>query len=90
MSNAPSTEDLRIWLIQRVASYLEKDPSDISPSVSLTQYGLDSVYAFVMCGDIEDHLDLRLEPTVAWDYRTIDALADHLTTLVDRRAGGAG
>ncbi|MGW4424417.1 acyl carrier protein [Streptosporangium sp. NPDC004631] len=79
-----SADDLRGWLVQRVASYLERDPAEISTSVSLTQYGLDSVYAFVMCGDIEDHLNLTLEPTVAWDYRTIDALADHLNTLVGR------
>ncbi|MEV4176364.1 acyl carrier protein [Nonomuraea sp. NPDC049709] len=78
-------DDLRSWLTQRVASYLGKDPSEISPSVSLATYGLDSVYAFVMCGDIEDYLDLPIEPTVAWDYETIDALADHLSALVDQR-----
>ncbi|SNS62544.1 Acyl carrier protein [Streptosporangium subroseum] len=79
-----SADDLRGWLVQRVASYLEKDPAEISTSVSLTKYGLDSVYAFVMCGDIEDHLNVTLEPTVAWDYRTIDALAEHLDTLGGR------
>ncbi|MGN9787657.1 acyl carrier protein [Nonomuraea sp. ZG12] len=78
-------DDLRSWLTQRVASYLSKDPSEISPSVSLVTYGLDSVYAFAMCGDIEDHLDLHIEPTVAWDYETIDALADHLSALAEQR-----
>ncbi|WP_220446701.1 acyl carrier protein [Nonomuraea deserti] len=77
-------DDLHKWLTHLVASYLEKDPDEISGSVSLATYGLDSVYAFVMCGDIEDHLDVRLEPTVAWDYETIDALADHLSSLVEQ------
>ncbi|MGP3910936.1 acyl carrier protein [Nonomuraea sp. 10N515B] len=76
---------MRDWLTHLVASYLDKDPAEISGSVSLSDYGLDSVYAFVMCGDIEDRLDLRLEPTVAWDYETINALADHLTSLVAKQ-----
>ncbi|WP_246083093.1 acyl carrier protein [Nonomuraea diastatica] len=78
-------DDLRSWLTQRVASYLGKDPSEISPSVSLAAYGLDSVYAFAVCGDIEDHFDLSIDPTVAWDCETIDALADHVSTLVEQR-----
>lgn len=36
------------------------------------------MYALILCGDIEDHLGLALEPTVAWDHPTIDALAGHL------------
>jgi hypothetical protein len=36
------------------------------------------MYALMLCGDIEDHLGVPMEPKVAWDYRTIDSLAGYL------------
>ncbi|GLF95604.1 acyl carrier protein [Streptomyces yaizuensis] len=73
-----SFESLSGWLADRIALYLKRSPSEIVPSVPLAEYGLDSVAALSLCGDIEEDFDLVLEPTVAWDYPTIDALAGHL------------
>ena len=70
--------ELRSWLRARVAHYAQLDAAAIDTTATLTTYGLDSVYALILCGDIEDHLGLALEPTVAWDHPTIDALAGHL------------
>lgn len=75
---ADSTDQLRAWLIERVAYYAERSADDVDPSVPLSSYGLDSVYALTLCGDIEDHLSLRIEPAAAWDFRTIDALLGYL------------
>jgi acyl carrier protein len=75
---AGASDALRDWLIEQVAFYLEKDRAEIDTSVTLTQYGLDSVYAFVLCGDIEERFNITVEPTVAWDYPTIDALAGYI------------
>ncbi|WP_405639980.1 acyl carrier protein [Streptomyces sp. NBC_00019] len=76
--SAPSDTELRSWLRTRVAHYVQLDVADIDTTATLTTYGLDSVYALTLCGDIEDHLGLVLEPTVAWDHPTIDALTRHL------------
>lgn len=79
--SAPSTAsdtELRSWLRTRVAHYVQLDAADIDTTATLTTYGLDSVYALTLCGDIEDHLGVVLEPTVAWDHPTIDALTRHL------------
>ncbi|MBZ3906728.1 acyl carrier protein [Streptomyces brasiliscabiei] len=80
--SAASDTELRSWLRARVAHYAQRDVADITTTASLTAYGLDSVYALVLCGDIEDHLGLVLEPTVAWDHPTIDALARHLEEIL--------
>lgn len=72
------SDDLREWLIGRVAHYLSAAPETIRADVPLADYGLDSVYALVICGDIEDHYQIVVEPTLAWDHPTIDALAAHL------------
>ncbi|ANW21343.1 acyl carrier protein [Streptomyces clavuligerus] len=73
-----SVESLSGWLADRIALYLKRSPAEIVPSVPLAEYGLDSVAALSLCGDIEEDFDLVLEPTVAWDYPTVDALAGHL------------
>ncbi|MEU5403428.1 acyl carrier protein [Streptomyces sp. NPDC005963] len=73
-----SVESLSSWLADRIALYLQRSPSEIVSTVPLAEYGLDSVAALSLCGDIEEDFDLVLEPTVAWDYPTVDALAGHL------------
>ena len=86
--SAPPDTELRSWLRARVAHYAQLDAAAIDTTATLTTYGLDSVYALILCGDIEDHLGLALEPTVAWDHPTIDALAGHLEALARVRRGG--
>jgi acyl carrier protein len=77
-SNAPTATDLRTWLTDRVAYYVEREPQDIDPDAPLTTFGLDSVYAFALCGDIEDEFRLPVEPTLVWDVRTVNGLTEHL------------
>lgn len=82
---APSAAELRTWIIDRVAYYIEREPADIDAEAPLAGYGLDSVYAFAICGDIEDEFCLPVEPTSVWDHGTITALADHLAGLSPAR-----
>jgi acyl carrier protein len=77
----PSTETLQAWLAGRVATYVQRTPEEIKIDVPLSEYGLDSVYALTLSGDIEDHLGLALDPTVMWDHPTIAALTQALLRL---------
>jgi len=82
-----TADELRPWLIERVAEYTGRSADSIAASQPLTDFGLDSVYALALFGDIEDHLGVRMEPTLIWDYPTVDALVEYLTTGADARAG---
>ncbi len=75
-----SAEQLRTWLIERVAVYVERPADAIDPTVPLGEYGLDSVLALAMASEIEDHLGIGVDPTVLWDHPTIDELTKFLTT----------
>ncbi|WP_338696860.1 acyl carrier protein [Streptomyces sp. Q6] len=81
-------DSLITWLSDRIALYLKRQPAEIDPSVPLAEYGLDSVAAFSLCGDIEEDFDFVLEPTAAWDYPTVQALADHLLSQFAAAEGG--
>lgn len=76
-----SVESLQEWLISRVAAYVQRSPGEIKADVPLSDYGLDSVYALTLSGDIEDHLGLSLDPTLMWDHPTIAALSEALLRL---------
>lgn len=69
-----SLETLRPWLAARVATYVQRPVHEIQTHIPLAEYGLTSVYALTLTGDIEDHLGLIVDPTVMWDHPTIDAL----------------
>ena len=82
-----SPEQIKTWLVGRVAHYLDRPGTEIDPDTSLAEYGLDSVYTFALCGEIEDELGLRVEPTLLWDVDTLGALVPHLAGLVAERSG---
>ena len=74
----PNEEEIRRWLIAKVAEVLETEPRLIDPQLSFDDYGLDSMQAYFVSGDLEVWLGRSLSPSVAWDYPTIEILARHL------------
>jgi len=70
------------WLVDRVAFYLKLTPEEVDPQIGLADYGLDSVYAFTLCAEIEDTLGVPVEPTLIWDVDTLAALTEHVMALV--------
>ncbi|WP_042371758.1 acyl carrier protein [Streptacidiphilus neutrinimicus] len=81
----PLEAEYREWLVTRLSGYLRRPENDINVCIPFSEYGMDSVAALSLFGDIEDAFGLYLEPTVAWDYPTIEALARFLV-----RAGKDG
>ncbi|GAA2598618.1 acyl carrier protein [Streptomyces axinellae] len=66
------------WLAARLGEFLQRPAHGIDPRTPFAEYGLDSVAALSLYGDIEEEFALYLEPTVAWDHPTVEALARHL------------
>ncbi|HLO30244.1 MAG TPA: amino acid adenylation domain-containing protein [Anaerolineales bacterium] len=77
-ANRLKAESIQSWLVARIASLLEIEPLSIDPRQPFTYYGLGSVQAVSLTGDLEDLLNRKLSPTLAWDYPTIELLANYL------------
>ena len=77
-SNSNSKQAIQIWLVSKLAEQLSLDPNSINVDEALTRYGLDSIDAVTMVGDLEDWLDLELPSTLFWDYPTIAKSAQYL------------
>ena len=66
------------WLIVNLAEILGVDINEIDVQAPFTDYGLGSLQALEMSGDLESWLGLKLDPTILWDYPDIQKLSHHL------------
>lgn len=71
---------LEQWLVANIAQRLKMQTHKIEVTEPFASYGLDSVQAVRVTADLEDHLQRKLEPTLAYDYPSIRALAAFLIT----------
>jgi acyl carrier protein len=75
----PTYTTLVDWLTNRVAAYLNAEPAAIATDAAISDYGMDSVFALTLCGDLEYEFGIVAEVTLTWDYPSIEAIAGHLT-----------
>ncbi|MCE9604697.1 MAG: methenyltetrahydromethanopterin cyclohydrolase [Planctomycetia bacterium] len=75
-----SAEEVERWLAEELSAKLKILPSDFDVRQPFTNYGLDSVQMVGLIGDLETYLGRSLQPTLAWDYPTTEALAKFLAT----------
>jgi len=80
--STPSAENIRAWLVAEVSKRKIIPIETIDTTVPFANYELDSMEAVNLAGELEDWLGVELEPTLVWDYPTIDKLARHLANLV--------
>jgi len=60
------------WLVKQLADQLSLDAKTINVTEPLTRYGLDSIDAVTMVGDLEDWVGQELPSTLFWDHSTIE------------------
>lgn len=73
-----SAPEIQAWIVSYLAEQLEIAPDEIDLAIPFDRYGLDSSVAVGMTGDLEDWLERELDPTLLYDYPTIEGLAQHL------------
>ena len=77
-TNLLTTAQILAWLISYLAELLEIEPDEVDITIPFDRYGLDSSVAVGMTGDLEDWLGRELDPTLVYDYPTVELLAQHL------------
>jgi acyl carrier protein len=82
-SKSSQVEAIQNWLVNQLAQQLSLDAKTIEVTEPLTRYGLDSIDAVTMVGDLEDWLDLELPSTLFWDQPTIAKSAEYLAENYD-------
>ncbi|MBV9880981.1 MAG: acyl carrier protein [Gemmatirosa sp.] len=75
-----TTDELAAWMDEWMNRELELRVERVDRDRPFIGYGMDSIHATMLVGDLEERLGRRLSPTLTWDHPTIAALARHLTT----------
>jgi acyl-CoA synthetase (AMP-forming)/AMP-acid ligase II/acyl carrier protein len=74
--------EIQTWLAEWLVQCAGVPHDQIDGEKPYAEYGLDSLTAVELSQEIEDALDVRLAPTVAWDYPTLSATASYLGRVV--------
>src|SRR5437660_5623215 len=80
---AQEIKDISAWLVKRIADCAQIAPSQVDVYASFASYGLSSMDIFSISGELEEWLGQKLQPTLLYNYPTIDLLA---RALVDDSA----
>ena len=75
---AQMATDIAQWIVELIANQLNIPAQKIDTRAPFVDFGLDSVQAVSISGEIETQLGRSLSPTLLWDYPTVTALAAHL------------
>lgn len=71
----------RAWLLNWVSHNTETKHHLVDCDTPLIDYGIDSVSALEFSLDLESATNHTINPTLLWEYPTINELANHLETL---------
>ena len=71
---------IRQWLVKRLAKQVKIDPATIDTAKKFESYGLDSIVAVQVSGDLEKLVEQRLSPALLFEHPSIDELSTHLAT----------
>lgn len=85
-SRPATIQQMREWLRTWVANTTGLDVAEISDERSMQDFGLSSRDVVVLSGDLERLLGTTLDATIAYEFNTIAALAEH---LMQGRGSGA-
>lgn len=78
-NGTPSQGEIQTWLKARLGEELKLDPGSIDVRAPFSHYGLDSMAAVNLVGQLETWLGRELDPTLPYDYPNVHALAAHLS-----------
>ncbi len=74
---------ISILIKQKISQVLGISTSQIDPDMPFDKFGIDSIKAMLIVGELEDYLEFELPATLLWDYNTINRLSQYLTKHLD-------
>lgn len=76
-----SAEVIQAWLKAQVADLIGVEPDGVDVDQTFASFGLSSLAAVSLSGDLDEWLGIPLPATLAWDYPTISKLSERLANF---------
>lgn len=74
--------EIQNWLVSYLAELLVIEANKINLTIPFDRYGIDSSTAIGLTGDLEKWLGINLDPTLVYDYPSVEAFAHHVAEQV--------
>ena len=74
-----SREEIEEWLVERIMEVTHIELDEIDVSVQLINYGVNSIDAATLSGNLEEWLGRELPASIIYQFPTIEALSAHLS-----------
>ena len=74
----PTAPEIETWMTANLALFLKIPTDEIDLLEPFSHYGLDSSIAVSLADELSHWLGHELDPTLFWEYPSIEALAQHL------------
>ncbi len=87
MPRLKSEIELQAFLTERIAIALRVKGKGLDPDTPFSRYGLESIDAVILAMEFEDELGVTLDPTLLWEYNTINLCASLLHKHMSDAAG---
>jgi len=71
-------EEIAIWLLEKIAKETKLEPAFVTANTPFDRFGLDSIVIVTLVDDLEQWLNVSLDPTIFWEYPSIEELSKWL------------
>lgn len=90
MSSPRTLTEIKQWIAARVGREVGVPAEEIDPNRSFDTYGLDSLNAAMIAGELEDWSGSALSATLLFECPTVDTLAAYLAGVIGQTSSAAG
>jgi acyl carrier protein len=73
-----TASEIESWIVSYLADLVDVPRTQIDPERPLERYGIDSAAVVELSGRLEDWLAVEVDPTLPYDFPTIQELAREL------------
>lgn len=78
----PSASEIEQWIRDKLAALLEDEPARVNVHKPIAAYGVDSVEASLLAGELGDWLELELPADAIWEWSSAREIAERLAAHV--------
>lgn len=74
------------FLKTSISHYTELTADQITSDSQLTEIGLQSVDAVLVCGNVEERFEIEIDPSEIFEHETVGSFARAVAGMVDAKA----
>jgi len=75
-------EDVEVFLRKQISQRTNVAAGQITPATVLVDIGLQSIDAVLICGEIETHFEIELDPAIMFEFRTLDEVTSAVCKVI--------